>query len=150
MRVFSAVSISKSAVYSVILFCRSSVGTPYTSATKLRYSIALNCTNTSGLSVTYPIFCFASSGYFRISVPPMYSSPASGAMTPVIILMVVVFPAPFGPKNPKISPLFASNERLSTALAAERPYVFETFCTVSIFSPSILCKILGKILHNFF
>ena len=61
-------------------------------------------------------------------------------MTSVIILMVVVFPAPFGPKKPKISPLFASKERLSTAFPADRPYVFETFRIVSIFLPSLKCN----------
>ena len=33
----------------------------------------------------------------------------------MIIRIVVVFPAPFGPINPKITPLGTSSERLSTA-----------------------------------
>ena len=32
--------------------------------------------------------------------------PSVGGMYPVRIRMVVVFPAPFGPRNPRISPAF--------------------------------------------
>src|SRR5262245_46547200 len=36
-------------------------------------------------------------------------------MSPVSILIVVVLPAPFGPRNPKISPRFTSREMPRTA-----------------------------------
>ena len=43
--------------------------------------------------------------------------------TPVIILIVVVFPAPFGPKRPTISPCFIENEILSTAIRSPNFFV---------------------------
>jgi hypothetical protein len=41
--------------------------------------------------------------------------------------IVVVFPAPFGPRNPRISPLFTVKEMWSTAVLS--PNVFVKFCT---------------------
>src|SRR6266496_3772053 len=43
----------------------------------------------------------------------------------MIIRIVVVLPAPFGPKSPKITPLGTRKERSSTAL--NLPKAFETF-----------------------
>src|SRR3989304_3610176 len=40
----------------------------------------------------------------RMSSPATEPSPELGRRRPASILMVVVFPAPFGPSNPKISP----------------------------------------------
>jgi len=45
---------------------------------------------------------------------------------PVIIFIVVVFPAPFGPKNPKISPSLISRLILSITFFPFL-YDFETF-----------------------
>ena len=42
-------------------------------------------------------------------------APAVGAMSPVSILIVVVLPAPFGPRKPKISPAPTVNEMPRTA-----------------------------------
>ena len=42
-------------------------------------------------------------------------APEVGSRTPRIMLMVVVFPAPFGPSKPTISLRFTSNETPSTA-----------------------------------
>jgi hypothetical protein len=47
--------------------------------------------------------------------PKTVAVPAVGAMSPVSILRVVVFPAPFGPRNPKISPSCTSKSMPSTA-----------------------------------
>ena len=44
-----------------------------------------------------------------------------------MIFIVVVFPAPFGPRNPRISPVFTSNEMLSTAFWS--PYSLVRFRT---------------------
>jgi len=38
--------------------------------------------------------------------------PEVGAVNPEIIRIVVVFPAPFGPRKPTISPFFTSKEML--------------------------------------
>ncbi len=45
----------------------------------------------------------------------MRISPLEGFIKPVNILIVVVFPAPLGPKKPSISPLSKEKERFSTA-----------------------------------
>jgi hypothetical protein len=47
--------------------------------------------------------------------PSSSTVPASGAVSPSQISMVVVFPAPFGPSNPKHSPRVTSRSRPSTA-----------------------------------
>jgi hypothetical protein len=43
--------------------------------------------------------------------------------------MVVDFPAPFGPKNPRIFPGSALNDTLSTAFC--EPYIFVMFSTIT-------------------
>jgi hypothetical protein len=48
--------------------------------------------------------------------PQMLMLPESAEKKPVIIFMVVDFPAPLGPKNPTISGLPISKEMSSTAL----------------------------------
>src|SRR5688572_32219055 len=47
--------------------------------------------------------------------PKIVAEPPVGAIRPVSILSVVVLPAPFGPKKPKISFSYASNEMPRTA-----------------------------------
>ena len=42
--------------------------------------------------------------------------PPYGANTPIIMLIVVVLPAPFGPSSPNVSPLWTSKEIPSTAM----------------------------------
>src|SRR5258707_182276 len=44
----------------------------------------------------------------------MVTLPAVGLMRPTSMRIVVVLPAPFGPRKPKISPRWSSNETLST------------------------------------
>jgi hypothetical protein len=41
-----------------------------------------------------------------MSPPSMLALPLVGLRIVISMLMVVVFPAPFGPKKPKISPCF--------------------------------------------
>src|SRR5262249_28124266 len=60
--------------------------------------------------------------------------PPVGRIRVVSILIVVVFPAPFGPRNAKISPAFTSNEILSTAVKS--PNFFARFRTRIIGPPS--------------
>jgi hypothetical protein len=48
-------------------------------------------------------------------------------MKPVMILMVVVFPAPFGPRNPRISPFSTWNDIPSIAIFVT--YRFVRFST---------------------
>src|SRR5437763_3048981 len=59
--------------------------------------------------------------------PSMEMAPPVGSRTPRTILMVVFFPAPFGPSSPTISFRFTTNEIPPTATVF--PYVFERFST---------------------
>src|SRR3954470_6144575 len=58
------------------------------------------------------------------SLPSHSIEPASGKKTPVIIRIVVVFPAPLRPSSPVIVPRWTVNETPSTARRA--PNVFTT------------------------
>ena len=49
-------------------------------------------------------------------LPKSRISPESGAMMSMIIRMVVVLPAPFGPRRPKIEPGGTAIETPATAL----------------------------------
>ncbi len=53
-----------------------------------------------------------------MSYPATTADPAVGAASVHSILMVVVLPAPLGPRNPKISPGSTSNEIPSTAVSS--------------------------------
>ena len=60
-------------------------------------------------------------------------APASGKRSPIMHSTVVVFPAPFGPKMPKISPSATENDTSSTATTG--PYVLrrcETLMAASV------------------
>src|SRR5579862_4081423 len=61
------------------------------------------------------MFWRTSSDCVTTSKPPTVARPDVGASSPHMIRMVVDFPAPFGPRNPKISPRATSIETLSTA-----------------------------------
>ena len=52
-----------------------------------------------------------------MSKPATVTRPEVAAMRPAIIRMVVVLPAPFGPRNPTISPRATVNERSWTTVA---------------------------------
>ena len=64
---------------------------------------------------TTPISCFARAGSAMTSMPPTCASPEVGTTRVVNMPAVVVFPAPFGPSKPKISPGCTVRSRLSTA-----------------------------------
>ena len=71
----------------------------------------------------YPIQAFASIGLRLMSWPDIVTVPAVGVRKPVIIFIEVDFPAPFGPRKPKTSPLFTEREILSTALSGPNDFV---------------------------
>jgi hypothetical protein len=64
---------------------------------------------------TMPKSLRTSFGCFAGSMPSSRICPLVGASWVVSILMVVVFPAPFGPRNANTSPRFTSNEMPLTA-----------------------------------
>jgi len=53
-----------------------------------------------------------------MSKPSIWADPAVGFNRPQSMLIVVVFPAPLGPKNPNISPLRISRFRPLTAVTS--------------------------------
>src|SRR4029077_16540187 len=71
-----------------------------------------------------------SSGCSRISKPATVAVPPVGVRKQVSMRMVVVFPAPFGPRNPTIWPCLTSNEIWSTAIVCA--YFFVSPLTVII------------------
>src|SRR5215471_12108256 len=50
-----------------------------------------------------------------MGLPSTWPLPLVGKIRPMSILMVVVLPAPLGPRKPKISPRRTSSDRSSTA-----------------------------------
>ena len=52
------------------------------------------------IELGYPTQRFASSGSKKMSCPFNFTSPLVAPRYPVIIFIVVDFPAPFGPRNP--------------------------------------------------
>ena len=61
-------------------------------------------------------------GCFLMSKPLTVAVPAVGSSSVASIFMIVVFPAPLGPKRPKISPFSMLMLRSSTAVIF--PYFF--------------------------
>src|SRR5512138_537240 len=72
------------------------------------------------------------------SKPAMRTCPRSGRASPTSMRIVVVFPAPFGPRNPKTSPAESSNETSETTSRLPnrfvRPSALNT--TAAFMSPS--------------
>ena len=58
-----------------------------------------------------------------VSNPAIEACPLVGANTPARIRIAVVFPAPFGPRNPVILPLSMRNVRSSRARTAPKVLV---------------------------
>ena len=61
----------------------------------------------------YPIIFFISISFLSSSFPLMYMYPFVLFIKPIIVLIVVDLPAPFGPIKPYISPLFNFNDTSS-------------------------------------
>src|SRR5579863_6659469 len=71
---------------------------------------------------------FTSKGCSRTSKPATVAVPAVGGMKHVNMRIVVVLPAPLGPKKPTIWPFWISKEMWSTAVL--RAYLFVSSLTV--------------------
>src|SRR5262245_7268293 len=67
-----------------------------------------------------PSALLAASGSRARSWPSISTLPAVGLSRPAIMRMVVVFPAPFGPRQPWISP--GATSRLTPSTAVKSPY----------------------------
>src|SRR5258708_39871658 len=75
----------------------------------------------NGRSGMKPREALAASGARARSWPLMVIRPLVGLSSPAMMRMVVVLPAPFGPRKPWISP--GSTERLTPSTAVKEPYV---------------------------
>src|SRR5215470_10304645 len=73
---------------------------------------------------------FTSIGCSRTSKPATDAAPEVGGRKHVSMRIVVVLPAPFGPRKPTIWPFSTSNEMLSTAVV--RAYLFVSSLTLII------------------
>src|SRR5712671_2797011 len=76
----------------------------------------------NGRSGMKPSDAFAASASVATSWPLTTMRPDVGFSSPAIMRMVVVLPAPFGPRKPWISPLDTS--RLTPSTAVNDPYFF--------------------------
>src|SRR3974390_1024360 len=85
-----------------------------------------------------------SMGFSRTSKPATLAEPEVGGRKQVRTRIVVVFPAPFGPRKPTICPFSTSKEILSTATVRAyrfvRPSTLIIFCVPELYrrKPSVL------------
>src|SRR5262249_41259531 len=81
----------------------------------------------------YPMVCLIPSGSAFTLKPPTKASPEVGRSRPQRIRIVVDFPAPLGPRNPKISPRSTVNETWLTATklpnCLKRSWATTAFCS---------------------
>ena len=75
-------------------------------------------------------WAMAASNSVSMEWPSMAMVPLSMESRPRIILMVVVFPAPLGPRNPNTSP--SRTDRLTSCTTAWEPNVLHTCSKVKI------------------
>src|SRR5215510_2353722 len=72
------------------------------------------------------------SGSFCTSMPSTQASPSVIGNMPVSILITVVFPLPFGPRNPKTSPFSTVIDALFTAVKLPKRRVRFLVCMACI------------------
>ena len=87
-----------------------------------RFSLAVRSMSNEGSWNTIPMLFLTSSGCFWMSKPFTVAFPCVGCIVVASIESSVVFPAPLGPKSPKISPSFTS--RLTFFTASKFPNFF--------------------------
>src|SRR5574341_510055 len=87
------------------------------------------------------------SAWVTTSKPPTVPFPAEGMRSPVSIRIVVDFPAPFGPRKPKISPFLTS--RLMRSTAVKSPKARVRFATLTAMGLSLLSSCLSIWSYHF-
>ena len=102
---------------------------PYSSPKKLIFSLAVKSSYIAIFCGTSPIFLLILTSCFLMLVPIIFISPEEGLTKPHIVLIVVLLPAPFGPRSPYISPSSMDNEILSIATKSSN---FLTNLSISI------------------
>ena len=93
---------------------------PYIRPAKLRNSAPVRRPKSAMPSGTTPIWRLTSTGWALRSRPRISIRPELGASRPVSILMVVDFPAPFGPRKPKNCPGATRRSTPSTARSSPK------------------------------
>ena len=76
-----------------------------------------------------------------MSRPNILITPEVGVVSPRSICSVVVFPAPFGPMRPSISPLRQSKDMSSTALKPLKSFLSPLTSTIASISSDNLFKL---------
>src|ERR1035441_1585337 len=84
------------------------------------------------------MFCRTASGSRATSKPATTARPEVGLSSPQSMRMVVDLPAPFGPRNPKTSPLLTS--RLIRSTATKPPKRFTKFSIAT----DVTCSGMGR------
>jgi hypothetical protein len=92
---------------------------PYSEAYVLRFSRTVSRSQSPGDSVRKPIRARSVPAVARVSdTPSMTTLPLVGAISPASIRIVVVFPAPLGPRRATISDFDTSNDTSATTARA--------------------------------
>ena len=99
----------------ILSFC-TDTGTLYRFACISRFSLPVRRSSMLGSWKTIPMDLRTLFGSLMMSCPSIFAVPDEGLRIVQSIEMVVVLPAPFGPSNPKISPLSTLMFSVSTAL----------------------------------
>ena len=85
-----------------------------------RFSVAVRFSSTDAYWPVTPISWRTRCGSRATSTPKIRASPASIGRSVASIRSIVVFPAPFGPRTPRISPWLTSRSMPSTARRAPK------------------------------
>ena len=109
-------------------------GMPFNFARNFRYSSTRRSSGNGLFSGIKPMCDFAASGSAATLTPQISTLPESAGIIPETTFIVVLLPAPFGPKNPTISPRAILNDTLSIAFTA--PYVLHRRRTITEFETS--------------
>src|SRR3954469_24368780 len=97
----------------------------------------------NGRSGMNPSDIFASSGRAARSWPFTRIRPDVGFSSPAIMRIVVVLPAPFGPRKPWISP--GSTDRLTPSTAVNGPYFLTSVSTAIMASGRLRPAVGGAV-----
>src|SRR5919199_6169490 len=112
----SALSVSSNRLSNASTRCRVTCGgTSYSPPMKARNSRALSFGYRYGVSARYPTRRLTSRGSWPTSKPATSADPLVGRTRPVSMRMVVVLPAPFGPRKPNTWPAATSSVTSRTA-----------------------------------
>src|SRR5205823_13874480 len=92
---------------------------------------------------TQPIRCFTCIGSRRTLNPATYASPSVMSVRQVSNLIIVVLPAPFGPRRPKT--VSEATFRVTWSTAVSLPYTFVRFSVTIALS---VIEVLGSSLRK--